>query len=85
MSLDPQDFMSLLEDNRLDSRMKTPVKTHAQYNLEKTYCTICGHPKGWVSQGDSKYIKAMNIVVICDDCYSQFGSLPLQEAPIKEL
>lgn len=87
MTLDAADFMKLvqLDNYKLDSRMKNPKETHPQYKLERTYCNICGKPKGWVSQESSKYMAAQNIIVVCDDCCSQFGELPLEKADIKEL
>jgi len=85
VTLDANDFMGLVNAGKIDSRMKTPTQTDPLMLAEITYCAICGKKKGKVSQESSQHIKASSIIVICDDCHSQFGELPLEKAPIEEL
>jgi hypothetical protein len=85
MSFDPLDFLKQANEGKLDSRLKTATVTHPTFPLERTYCVICGEPRGWVSQESSKYIAVSNIFLICDDCENQFGKPPLPEADIKEI
>lgn len=70
-----------------DSRLKGYFgeQTHPILPLERTYCTNCGKPKGWVSREQGEYIRVNSIIVICDDCDETLGKLPLQEAFIKEI
>jgi len=83
--IDPNEFMTLSKEGKLDSRLKTPTATHPQYKLERTYCIVCGKPKGWVSQESYKYIKANSIILVCEDCEGCFGTLPLPKANITEI
>lgn len=88
MKLNLEDLKTLLT-GKIDSRVKDTnlqiVQTHPTAKLERTYCVYCHRPKGWVSQESYEYIKAQNIICICDDCESQLGALPLPEAKIEEL
>lgn len=85
MKFDPVDFVRQSVEGKIDSRMKTPTETHPIYALERTYCALCGKKKGYVSQESSKYIKANNIIVVCDDCDRELGQLPLEKANITEV
>lgn len=73
-----------------DSRLKgyNGKVTHPTLPLERTYCSICGTPKGWVTHESSEFIDAANVVVVCDNCdeklRSKLGQPPLQEAPVRE-
>lgn len=85
MTLDPVEFNKQIVDGKVSSKLKDAKVTHPIYPLERTYCALCGKPKGWVSQESSKYIAANQIVVVCDDCNGQFGELPLEKANIQEV
>jgi len=65
-----------------DSRLKGYFGkiTHPVYPLERTFCTKCGAPFGWVSQESSKYIEAAEVVVLCNQCeieMEKLGGVPL--------
>ena len=73
----------------IDSRLKgyTNRVTHPTLPLERTFCSHCGRPKGWVSVESYEFIKAAQIIVLCDDCeekLTQLGPLPLEELKIPE-
>jgi hypothetical protein len=68
-----------------DSRLKGYGNrvTHPIWPLERTFCTKCGAPFGWVSEESSKYIQAAEVVVFCNDCeakMNKLGPIPLQQA-----
>lgn len=71
-----------------DSRTKTNKVTHPRFALERTYCTNCGTPYGWVSQESCKYIAAAEVIVFCDKCdeemRTKLGPIPLECAGGKE-
>lgn len=78
----------LINEGLVDSRAKEtaghPLITHPQLKLEMVYCVFCLKPKGWVSQDSFKYIRAQNIIVVCDNCHESNGELPLQRAHIQD-
>jgi hypothetical protein len=70
-----------------DSRLKGyQVRiTHPTLPLVRTFCVNCGRPKGWVSDESYEFIKAQQIIVICDQCEAEVGAPPeLEVAPIRE-
>ena len=92
MSTDVKGLQDVVEDRWKrqgapgeDSRLKYSQVTHPIFPLDRTFCVVCGKPKGWVTRESSAYIAASNIIVICDECSASYGSLGLQEAPIKEI
>lgn len=74
-----------------DSRLKgyNGAVTHPHLPLERTYCAICGRPKGWVNVETAEHIRAFSVIVICDSCdedlRNKLGPVPLQEAAIEEM
>jgi hypothetical protein len=85
MSTDLKGLKSAFDLKTEDSRLKYNRVTHPTLPLERTYCVVCAKPKGWVTTESSEYIRANNIIVICEDCSSAMGSMPLQEVDIKEV
>jgi hypothetical protein len=79
------ELRKLIDEHKVDSRLRSGRVTHPTLNMERTYCVVCGKPKGWVSTETYNYVKMNNIVVICDDCDHAMGSLPLPKANIKEV
>lgn len=75
----------LIDEQKIDSRLKTGRVTHPTLNLERTFCVVCGKPKGWVSTATYEFIRANNVVVICEQCDADMGALPLPKANIKEI
>lgn len=75
----------LINENKIDSRLKSGRVTHPTLNMERTYCVNCGKPKGWVSTETYEFIRANNVVVICETCEVEFGGLSLPTADIKEI
>lgn len=67
-----------------DSRLKkfTMGVTHPTLPLERTYCSNCGTPYGWVSTESSQYIEAAEVVVFCTRCDEEMnkklGQIPLK-------
>lgn len=68
-----------------DSRLKYKKITHPTLNMERTFCVMCSKPKGWVTTDSFEFIKANNIIVVCDECAAAFGPMGLQEAPVQEV
>jgi hypothetical protein len=86
--------LELGEDSRLNGYARRV--THAILPLERTYCTNCGRPWGWVSEDSSEHIAAAEIVVFCEDCFealnsgraamlNQNAASPLQRIPKNEM
>lgn len=71
--------------DKLDSRLSFTRVTHPTLPLERTFCVNCGKPKGWVSTESFDFISANQIIVICDDCESSLGEVPLIRANIEEI
>jgi hypothetical protein len=84
---DKEQLLELMNTGKIDSRMKGyhGLNTHPTLNAERTYCVVCGKPKGWVSKESYEFIQINNVVIICDDCTIQLGALPLEIAPIDEI
>ena len=65
-----------------DSRTKFIKVTHPTKQLERTYCTNCGAPYGWVSQESSEYIATQQVIVFCNKCDAdmneKLGPIPLE-------
>jgi hypothetical protein len=77
-----------INEGKVDSRLATTRITHPTLPLERTFCSFCGKPKGWVSQDSGDFIAAENVVVVCDACNEKFeaklGKIPGEEAPVQE-
>ena len=74
-----------VEDSRLKGFNK--AETHPTLPLERTYCTKCGTPYGWVSTESSQYISTAEVVVFCERCESDMralGPIPFECAAPKE-
>lgn len=72
-----------LDDSRLKGfRVRV---THPTLPLERSYCSICGKPKGWVTTESSEFIRATEVVVVCDGCVLAYGEPPLLRCPIEEV
>jgi hypothetical protein len=74
-----------VEDSRLKGYRGTI--THPTLPLERTFCSSCGAPYGWVSTESSGYIAAGEVVVFCDACeanMNKLGGVPLPLAAPKE-
>lgn len=73
--------MGRVEDSRLKGyRGKI---THPTLPLERTFCTNCGAPFGWVSTESYAFIEAGEVVVFCNDCEARMqllGGVPLKVA-----
>lgn len=73
-----------------DSRLKgyTQRATHPTLPLERTYCVLCGKPKGWVTMETGNFIRVNNVITVCDqcevDCAASGKTIPLVPAPIQE-
>jgi len=80
--LDIKDLAQQINQEKLDSRLKYKQVTHATQPYERVYCILCSAPHGWVSQESYKFIKASNIIVICDDCIEGLGQEPPLERAI---
>lgn len=67
-----------------DSRLKINKVTHPTMAMERTYCTNCGSPYGWVTQESAKYIACQEVIVFCERCdeemRTKLGPIPLQVA-----
>jgi len=65
-----------------DSRTKITKVTHPTMPMERTYCTNCGAPYGWVTQESSEYIAVGEVVVFCNKCdadmSTKLGPIPLE-------
>lgn len=75
-------IMQLVDNKLLDSRVKGygPTETHPQLQMERTYCVVCSKPYGWVSQESSAWIALYSVIVICDECHTAMGEMPLPRA-----
>lgn len=53
-----------------DSRLKGYFGqiTHPTLPMQRTYCTYCGKPYGWVNQESSEMIALKQVIVICNEC-----------------
>jgi hypothetical protein len=73
-----------------DSRIKgfTTKITHPTLPLERTFCSNCGAPYGWVSTESYEYISAGEVVVFCTKCETdmnkKLGPIPLRVAAPRE-
>ncbi len=69
-----------------DSRLKgyKAAVTHPTLPLERSFCTKCGAPYGWVSMESSYLISAAAVVVFCERCEAEMnkklGPIPLKVA-----
>lgn len=81
--------IKLINAGKVDSRTKGsaghPVLTHEGGALERVYCLYCTKPGGYTSQASSDFIRAYNVVYICDDCVNTLGEPPLQKADIEAI
>jgi hypothetical protein len=87
MSGEIESLLELMDTQKIDSRLKgyNGLVTHPVLNAERTFCIVCGKEKGWVSMESSEFIRANNIIVICDNCEADLGALPLPMANIEEV
>lgn len=67
-----------------DSRLKGyfGYVTHPTMPLERCYCTVCGAPKGWVTQDSSEFIELAGIIVVCDTCERDLREKTGQPIPL---
>lgn len=68
-----------------DSRLKgyNGKITHPTLPLERTFCSKCGAPFGWVSTESYHYIEIGAVTVFCNDCeqgMNAIGGVPLKVA-----
>ena len=42
--------------------------THPTMPLQRTFCSNCGKPYGWVNQDSSEMIALKQVVVYCNEC-----------------
>lgn len=68
-----------------DSRLKGYFGkvTHPTLPLERTYCSKCGAPFGWVTAESYEFISAGEVVVFCNACeagMAKLGGVPLVPA-----
>ncbi len=58
--------------------------THPTLPLERTYCTNCGAPYGWVSTESYEFVNCGEVIVFCDKCdkdmQERLGKIPLVPA-----
>ena len=58
--------------------------THPTLPLERSYCSHCGAPYGWVSEESSQLIAAAEVIVFCQQCEhdmnTKLGPVPLKAA-----
>jgi hypothetical protein len=77
------------EDSRL--RGFQGHQTHPVLPLERTFCSNCGKPHGWVGMdSDNNWmtdtgesVSPTEVVVICNECDERLGKLPLPEIQLK--
>lgn len=71
-----------VEDSRLKGYKHTI--THPTLPLERTFCSNCGAPYGWVSVESYEFIACGEVVVFCTVCEEamrkKLGPIPLQVA-----
>ena len=72
-----------------DSRLKGYRKriTHPTLPLERTFCTKCGAPFGWVSTESYEFIQTGEVVVFCNNCeaaMAKLGGVPLIPAALDD-
>ncbi len=81
--------LKLINAGKVDSRAKGsaghPVVTHSSLPLEKVYCLYCTKPGGYTSQASADYIRANNVIYVCDDCVLTLGEPPLQKADLDSI
>lgn len=81
--------IKLINAGKVDSRAKGsaghPVLTHSGGALERVYCLYCTKPGGYTSQASSDFIRAYNVIYICDDCVLTLGEPPLQKADLEAI
>lgn len=73
--------MGQVEDSRLKGYHGKI--THPTLPLERTFCSKCGAPFGWVSHESYAYIEAGEVVVFCNNCEAdmeKLGGVPLKAA-----
>jgi len=69
-----------------DSRLKGFIRreTHPTLPLERTFCTLCGVPFGWVSVESYEFVKCGEVIVMCNACEEavrqKLGGIPMQVA-----
>ncbi len=84
---EPRDVMTAKElpgfGRMEDSRVKgyRGKVTHPHMPLERSYCSNCGAPFGWVSTESSQMIAAGQVIVFCERCEEdmnkKLGPVPL--------
>lgn len=72
-----------------DSRLKGYFGkvTHPSELMERTYCTKCGAPYGFVAQESMEHIRVGSIIVLCEKCEAELnalGGVPMEVAAGKE-
>lgn len=78
--------IKLINAGLVDSRIKGIKKeTHATLPLEKAYCIFCGRAGGYTSMESAEFIRANNVIYVCDDCVLTNGEPPLIKAPVTEI
>ena len=87
MSLDKENLLSLINEGKVDSRLKgyNGMTTHPVLNAERTFCIVCGHEHGWVSRESAEFIRVNNVIVVCDECEVQYGAPDLPLANVEEV
>jgi hypothetical protein len=77
-----------VEDSRLKGFAGQQRITHPTLPLERTFCSKCGKPYGWVSTESYEFIEAGEVTVFCEECETEInkiaGSVPLVPAAPKE-
>jgi hypothetical protein len=85
MNTSRQEIQRVCDNKSEDSRLKFTRVTHPHFAYERTYCIVCGKPKGHVSVESSQSISPTNVILICDDCICTYGPPDLPRANIEGL
>ena len=64
-----------VEDSRLKGSNLQHKITHPTLPLERTFCTKCGKPYGWVSTESSQLIAAAEVIVFCEACETEMNAI----------